>query len=79
MMLVPSSQSLPSHLLQHLSQLDEEMRKILPRTDLDESGEAIAYTQILNKYLKVGEKLHAPQQIKIVEDRSASSPTKRTK
>ena len=69
-MRVPFSHSLPSPLMQKLSQLDEKLQKILLRTDLDESSKAIAYSQVLDKYLKVKEKLHAPQQIKIIEDRS---------
>ena len=75
MMLVPSSHTLPSPLMQKLSQLDEEMQKILLRAGLDESSEAIGYSQVLDKYLKVKEKLHAPQQIKIVEDRSDAPST----
>ena len=61
--------------MRKLSQLDEETQKILLRTDLDESVKAIAYSQVLHKYLKVKEKLHAPQQIKIVEDRSDAPST----
>ena len=74
MMLVPSY-TLPSPLMQKLSQLDEEMQKILLRTDLDESSTANAYSQVSDKYLKMKEKLHAPQQIKIVEDRSDALST----
>ena len=74
MMLVPSY-TLPSPLMQKLSQLDEEMQKILLRTDLDESSTANAYSQVSDKYLKMKEKLHVPQQIKIVEDRNDAPST----
>ena len=49
--------------------------KISLRTDLDESSTANAYSQVSDKYLKMKEKLHAPQQIKIVEDRSDALST----
>ena len=49
MMLVPSSHTLPTSLMQKLSQLDVEMQKILLRRDLDESSKAIAYSKDLDK------------------------------
>ena len=69
MVLVPPSHTLPSPLSRKLTQLDEEMKTILLRTDLDESSKALAYSQVLDKYLKVKEQLQTPEPIKIIEEK----------
>ena len=73
MMLVPPFHSLPSPLIRKLTELDEEMKSILLRTDLDQSAKAIAYSQILDKYLKVKQKVQRPEPITLIEDQSVKS------
>ena len=73
MMLVPTSHSLPSPLMQKLTELDEEMKSVLLRTDLDQSAKAIAYSQILDKYLKVKQKVQRPEPIPVIEQVAEST------
>ena len=67
MVLVPSSHSSLTFDTV-ISQIDGEMKTILIRIDLDESIKALAYSQILDKYLKVKEQLQNLEPIKIVEE-----------
>ena len=53
--------------MQKLTELEEEMKSVLLRTDLDQSAKAIAYTQILDKYLKVKQKSQRPEPITVKE------------
>jgi hypothetical protein len=71
-MLVPQH-SLPSPLDKKLTQLDEEMKTVLDRTDLTDFEKASVYSEILDKYLDVKRKLQQPQPIPIVEEQPKTS------
>ena len=64
----PSTQSSP--LMQKLSKLDEEMKGVLDRRDLDDFSKATAYSQVLGRYLGVKEQLDMPTPIPLVEETS---------
>ena len=68
MMLVPP-QGLPSPLLSKLSRLDEEMKAILDRTDLDQHTKVAEYSQVLNKYLETRNQYRQPVPVPLVERR----------
>jgi len=74
-MLVPQH-SLPSPLDKKLSQLDEEMKTVLDRTDLTDFDKARVYSEILDKYLDVKRKLQQPQPIPIVEEKADTTANK---
>lgn len=57
----------PSPLARKLGELDAEMKSILDRTDLDEYEKAVQYSQVLEKYISVKQKMLRPTQIPIID------------
>ena len=64
----PSTQS--STLMQNHSKLDEEMKGVLDRRDLDDFSKATAYSQVLGRYLGVKVQLDMPTPIPSVGETS---------
>lgn len=71
-LLVPSqSQSLPpTPLARKLGELDSEMKSIFDRTDLDEYEKAMFYSNTLDKYMAVKEKMMKPTPIPLVDEKT---------
>lgn len=75
MMLVPPSHpTIQSPLITKLGRLDQEMKTILDRPDIDEETKIQEYSQILSKYLNVQNKLRQPTPIPIVDKRQPTIP-----
>lgn len=66
MLLVPP-EGLPSSLTAKLSNLDQQMKVVLDRTDLDERSKLFEYNQILSRYLETKDKINQPIPIPIVD------------
>lgn len=66
-MLVPPSSLEKAPLSRKLSQLDEEMREVLERSDVGQYTKATLYHDILSKYLNVKQQMLQPTPIPIVE------------
>ena len=68
--IVPTS----SPLLRKMSSLDEERKRILDRTDLDDKTKAQEYSRVLGQYLEVREQYSRSVPIPIVDQQQASAP-----
>ena len=66
MLLTPMPAS-PSPLIEKMSRLDEEMKRILDRSDLDDKTKAHEYSQVLGQYLATKEQYSRPVPIPIAE------------
>ena len=55
-----------------MSRLDEEMKRILDRTDLDDKTKAQEYSRVLGQYLEVKEQYSRPVPIPIVDQKQAT-------
>ena len=81
-MLVPSG-LFPDRLdpvKEKLTQLDQQMKEILERHDIDEYAKATMYSQVLQRYLSLKRKFSEPVTIPIVvqkkgSDTNSSTPT----
>ena len=59
--------------VEKVSQLDEQMKEILGRKDVDERTKATMYSQILQQYLNLKRKLDAPRTVPVVKKRREST------
>lgn len=76
MMLVPSTHpTVQSPLIAKLSRLDQEMKSILDRQDIDEHSKVTEYSQILTRYLDTRDKLSRPTSISIIDKQSPTTKT----
>lgn len=75
-LLVPPQQ-VPQPLTKKLTQLDEEMKTILERTDISDYEKAHAYSEVLEKYLDVKNKLTVPHNVPLISE--SRNPTQNTK
>lgn len=75
-LLVPPTQPMPppSPLARKLGELDAEMKSILDRNDLDEYEKAVQYSQVLEKYISVKQKMMRPTPIPLVEQTPPAKP-----
>lgn len=76
-MLIPAQTQIPSPLVRKLGELDAEMKLVLDRSDLDDHEKALIYSQTLEKYLDVKEKLSRPVQVPLI-DKNESKPIPKT-